>query len=198
MRKNKLSDQQIDAVLTAFKDALEHGPWATSALLRVLGKKLQSIYDAFEADVGSQKEAASKKESEHHSRRSLAEGQQEVFVALYSSDGSNLKSWEQILINLPRQMISRPIYENEEEIKKAIRSRDNSVNEGYVAVYIDTRSILAFPADRVPKDKLGTALLSLKDKSLSLNHIIRFVHKSGVYTYSRGRLIQDVSPNEES
>ncbi|MDF1678739.1 MAG: Dot/Icm secretion system protein IcmQ [Legionellaceae bacterium] len=198
MRKNKLSDQQISVVLTAFKEALEHGPWASSALLRVLGKKLQSIHDAFEADVGLQKEAASKKEREHHSHREPAEGQQEVCVALYYSDGGNLRSWEQILVNLPRQMISRPIYQKEEEIKQAMRSRNNSVNEGYVAVYIDTYNILALPADRIPKDKLGTALLSLKDKSLSLKNIVRFVHKTGVYTYSRGRLIRDVSPNEES
>ncbi len=198
MRKNKLSDEQINVILGAFQDALEHGPWASSALLRVLGKKLQGIYDSFEADVGSEKAALSKKESEHHSRRQPLETQQEVCVALYSSDGANLKSWEQILINLPRQMVSRPVYEKEEAIKKAIRSRKKQINEGYVVIYVDKNNILSVPEDRAPQDRLGTTLLTLKDKSLSLDQVVRFVHMGHVYTYSRGRLTKDLSTNGDS
>ncbi|MDF1645973.1 MAG: Dot/Icm secretion system protein IcmQ [Legionellaceae bacterium] len=198
MTKNKLSEQQIKALLGAFQDTIEHGPWASSALLRVLGKKLQSIYDGFETDVGLDKQAVAKKESEHHSQKKPSDSQQEVFVALYSSDGANLKSWEQILINLPRQMVSRPIYEKEEEIKQAIRSRENPVNEGYVVIYINRSNVLSMPIDRTPKDRLGTPLLTLKDKSLSLDYIVRFMHVSGVYTYTRGRLIKDLPMNTES
>jgi intracellular multiplication protein IcmQ len=191
MRKNKLSDQQIKAVLTAFRDALDHGPWASSTLLRVLGKKLQSIYNLFEDEIDLEKEARTQKESEHHTQKKPEETQQEVFVALYSSDGMNIQSWEQILVNLPRQMVSRPIYADEEEIKRAIRARKNPMNEGYVVIYVKKTNILITPEDKMPKDRLGTALLTLKDKSLLLSHMIRFVHVSGVYTYTRGRLIKD-------
>ena len=52
MKNNKLSEQQIKAVLVAFHEALDHGPWASSALLRVLGKKLQGLSDKFVSEVG--------------------------------------------------------------------------------------------------------------------------------------------------
>jgi intracellular multiplication protein IcmQ len=191
MKNNKLSEQQIKAVLDAFHEALDHGPWASSALLRVLGKKLQGLSDKFESEVGLEKEALTKEKSEHHTQKKPKETQQEVFVGLYSSSGVNIKSWEQILVNLPRQMVSRPIYTHEEDIKQAIRARDNPMNEGYVAIYINQSSILTMSEDRTPKDRLGTSLLSLKDKSLLLDHIVRFVHVTGVYNYTRGRLIKD-------
>ncbi|MDX2345579.1 MAG: Dot/Icm secretion system protein IcmQ, partial [Legionella sp.] len=124
MKKNKLSDEQIKAVLDAFKEALDHGPWASSALLRVLGKQLQEMYEAFEDEVGLEKKVLAKKKSEHHSQKKPKETQQEVFVALYSSDGADIKSWEKIVANLPKQMVSRPIYADEEEIKKAIQARE--------------------------------------------------------------------------
>ncbi len=197
MKKNKLSDEQVETLLNAFKHALEHGPWASSALLRVLGKKLQGIHDAFEASVGLEKEAQAKKEEEHHSKKKLSETQKEVFVALYSSDGTNLRAWEQILVNLPRQMVSRPIYENEEDLKRAIRERNNQVNEGYVAIFIEQSNILPMPADRTPKDRLGTSLLTLKDKSLSVKQIVRFVHLNHVYTYTKGRLVKDLFTDSE-
>ncbi|MCH9756818.1 MAG: Dot/Icm secretion system protein IcmQ [Gammaproteobacteria bacterium] len=198
MKKNKISEEQITAVLSAFKEALEQGPWATSALLRVIGKKLQNIHDAFETNVGLEKKVISKKEDEHHSKKKPSETQQEVFVALYSSDGANIKSWEQILINLPRQMVSRPIYAEEEDIKRAIRERGKPINEGYVVIYVDQTNILSMPTDRTPKDRLGTALLTLKDKSLQADQIVCFVHVSGVYTYTRGRLIKDLSVDTDS
>jgi intracellular multiplication protein IcmQ len=191
MKNNKLSEQQIKAILDAFHEALDHGPWASSALLRVLGKKLQGLSDKFEDEVGLEQNALTQEESEHHTQKKPQDMQQEVFVGLYSSDGTSLRSWEHILVNLPRQMISRPVYTHEEDIKQAIRARDNPMNEGYVAIYINKANILTMPEDRTPKDRLGTSLLTLKDKSLLLDHIIRFVHMTGVYSYTRGRLVKD-------
>jgi intracellular multiplication protein IcmQ len=191
MRSNKLSDEKIKVVLAAFKEALDEGPWAHSALLRVLGKKLQSIHDLLADEVNLEKEARMEAASQHHSQQKPKETEQEVFVALYTSNGVNLQSWEQVLANLPRQMVSRPVYADEEAIKSAIRSRENPVNEAYVAVYINKADILHTPEDRTPKERQGTPLLTLKDKSFSLSQVVRFVHGSGVYTLKRGRLIKD-------
>ncbi len=190
MEKNRLSEQQINTVLAAFRETLEQGPWANSALLRMLGQKLQDLSDAFETEVGRENTTRSNKEKMDFASQKPTESQQEVFVALYSSDGANLKTWEHILANLPRQIISRPIYEKEEEIKQAIRARENPTNDGYAAVYIDKQNKLAVPADRAPKDRLGATLLTLKDKSLSLDQIVRFVHLGTVYRYVRGRLTE--------
>jgi intracellular multiplication protein IcmQ len=198
MKNNKLSDEQIEAVLAAFQDALDQGPWASSSLLRVLGKKLQGIHDDFEAQVHLKKKAVTVKESQHHSQKKPDPTQQEIFVSLYSTDGGQLKSWEQILITLPKQMLSRPIYAEEEAIKKAIKTRDNQVNEAYLVIYINKQSLLTVPDDRTPKDRLGSPLLILKNNALSLDKIVRFVHLDNVYTYARGRLTQDLSANNDS
>lgn len=195
MKENQLSDEQIDAILNAFRDAIDNGPWATSAFLRVLGKKLQEIFDEFESHVDVHQEAVAAKKEEHHSRKKPTESQQEVFIALYSSDGANFKTWEHIISNLPKQLVSRPVYEAEEPLKNAIRARENAVNEGYVVAYIPASSILAMPEDRMAKDKFGNILLSLKDKALSLEHVVRFVHVSGIYAYTHGRLVKDTGEN---
>lgn len=63
--------------------------------------------------------------------------------------------------------------------------------KAYVAIYISQSDILHLSADKAPVDKLGKPLLTLKDKSISLENISRFVHVSGVYRYSNGRLIKN-------
>ena len=45
--------------------------------------------------------------------------QQEIFVSLYSSEGSNIQSWKHVAAEFPRHMISRPIYANEEDISNS-------------------------------------------------------------------------------
>lgn len=193
MKKQKLSDSQITAVLTAFRHALDNGPWTRSALLRVLGKKLRSIYETLEKKAGAEdKASAHRKQQAERTQEQMATTHQEAFVALYSSDGTNLKSWEHLLANLPKQIVSRPIYANETDIKQAIKARPNRNNEAYVAIYIDRASMLTLPPDRAPKDRLGTALLTLKDNALLPQHILRFVHATGEYTYQNGRLVKAV------
>src|SRR3990167_10547271 len=186
MKTNKLSEEQIKSVLDAFHQALLHAPWASSALLRVLGKKLQQLSSEFEDEAGLEKMTVVSEthfEKRMHAAQKSA-AQQEVFIGLYTSDGINLRSWENILSNLPKQVVSRPVYAHEEDIKQAIRAREKIMNEAYVAIYVRQNDILVMPEDRTPKDRLGKALLTLKDKSILREHIIRFVHMTGIYRYT--------------
>ena len=192
MKKNKLSvsEKQTHAILTSLRELLERGPWANSAFLRVLGKKIQKIHDDFSTRVDSTHQSLSHKSAQHHLTQKPSETQKEVFVALYSSDGANLESWEKILVNLPRQTVSRPVYSEEEAIKKIFKDKKKPVNDAYVVMYIDQNALLMMAGDKAPKDRFGTELLTLKAKALSLDHMLRFVHTSGVYTYQKGRLIK--------
>ena len=88
-------------------------------------------------------------------------------------------------------MISRPIYADEEDVKAVLKTKENKQNEAYVAIYINQSDILPLPPDKASVDKLGKVLLSLKDKTLNLDNISRFVHLSGVYRYANGRLIKN-------
>jgi intracellular multiplication protein IcmQ len=187
--KDALSKEQVDAILKALEDAIDNGPWEESNFLRVIGKNLREIRDKF---VGHMSLDPDKTKGASHlaNRIALRSGQQEIFVALYSSDGNNIHSWERIIINLPKQMISRPIYAEEKDIKEIIKTKENKINEAYVSIYVSQTDLLPLSVDKTPLDKLGKPLLSLKDKSLKLDNINHFVHQSGVYKYFQGRLIK--------
>ncbi len=43
-------------------------------------------------------------------------------------------------------------------------------------------------AEKIPLDKLGNSLLSLKDNSVKLDNINRFVRQNKTYNYIKGRL----------
>jgi len=189
--KDELSDQQTDAILKALDEALNKGPWEESNFLKVIGKNLREIREGFASQLNATAHEKSKITAHLANRIALRSGQQEIFVALYSSDGTNIQSWERIIMNLPRQMISRPIYADEEDIKALIRTKENKINEAYVSMYISQSDILPLQSDKIPVDKLGKPLLTLKDKSLSLDNINSFVHQSGTYKYSQGRLVKN-------
>ncbi len=191
--KDELSEQQTDAILKALDDAIEHGPWDESNFLRVIGKNLREIRDGFANQLHDPGYEKSKIASHLANRVALRSGQQEIFIALYSSNGTNMQSWERILMNLPKQMISRPIYDNEEDLRAIIKTKENKNNEAYVSMYVSQSDILMLTADKTPVDKLGKSLLTLKDKSLSLDNINRFVHISGTYQYVQGRLVKNPS-----
>jgi len=189
--KDQITDEHNEAILKALNKAIEIGPWEKSSFLKVIGKNLNQIRDDFIAQLGTRSKAQLKAESNLANRIALRSGQQEVYVSLYSADGTNLQSWEKIVANLPRQMISRPIYADENDVRDIIKSKENKINEAYVAIYINQTDILSLSADRASFDKLGKVLLSLKDKTLMLDNISRFVHHTGSYKYEHGRLIKN-------
>jgi intracellular multiplication protein IcmQ len=189
--KDKLTKQQTDAILEALDKAIETGPWNESNFLRVIGKNLQGIRDNFAnlLNGGSDQQSGVETISPHQA--ALRATQKEIFIALYSSEGSNLQSWERILANLPRQLVSRPIYDEEEGVKYLIKSKENKTNEAYVVAYVSQVDILNIQSDKGPVDKFGKPLMTIKDRSLNLDNISRFVHISGIYLYKKGRLIKE-------
>lgn len=188
--KDQLTDEQNEALLQALSEAIDNGPWDKTSFLKVIGKNLNEIRDNFLTQLGSSNTAKLKTDSNLANRVALRSGQQEVYVSLYSSDGGNLQSWEKIIANLPRQMVSRPIYADEDDVKAAIKSKENKQNEAYVAIYINQTDILQIHPDKVSVDKLGKKLLTLKDKTLNLDNIARFIHHGIVYKYSKNRLVK--------
>lgn len=189
--KETLTDQQNEAVLKALDEAIKNGTWDQSNFLRAIGKNLNEIRENFVNQMGSRTQAQIKADTHYANRMALRSGQQEIFVSLYSADGTNIQSWEKIVANLPRQMISRPIYADEEHLKSLIKMKENKQNEAYVAIFINQTDLISLPPDKALVDKLGNPLLTLKDKTLNVENISRFVHISGTYQFERGRLIKD-------
>jgi intracellular multiplication protein IcmQ len=182
------SDEHNAGILAALNKALEEGPWEESNFLRAVGKRLAQIRDEFVTNLANSDKAGMRSQAQMANRLALRANQKLVYIALYSSEGINLQSWERIVANLPQQTISRPVYDNEVDVKEAIKMKENKMNEGYVAIYINNTDFLELPSDRIPVDKLGKPLLSLKDKAVDLGNVVKFVHLTGTYDYAKGRL----------
>ena len=185
--KDDITDEQIEAIKKALDEAITTGPWEESNFLRVVGKNLREIRDNFVNQLHLNQDELTT-QSTQMNRVTLQPGQQEVYIALYSSEGSSLPAWERIINNLPRHLISRPIYADEQAVQYFIKSKENRVNEAYLVVYINQSDILAVPEEKILKDKFGKPLLTLKDRSVSLENIVRFIHLSGTYQFAKGRL----------
>lgn len=189
--KEILSDQQNEAILNALDEAINNGPWDQSNFLRAIGKNLNDIRENFVNQLDTRTRQQLKADTYLANRMALRSGQQEVFVSLYSADGTNMQSWERIVSNLPRQMISRPIYASEEQVRELIKIKENKQNEAYLGIYINQTDVIPLSPDKTLSDKLGNLLLTLKDKTLDLENISRFVHSTGIYQFDRGRLLKE-------
>lgn len=124
--KEDYAEEHNEAILKALDYAIQNGPWDKSNFLRSIGNRLIGIRDNFAKKISARSQAQIRADTHLANRLALRSGQQEVFVSLYSSDGSNLQSWERIIANLPRQMISRPIYANEEQVQALIKSKEKN------------------------------------------------------------------------
>lgn len=188
----KLTKDQKAGILAALDEALEKAPWNATKFLSLLGAKLQKIRDdvAENLDVGDNNTVMKTSKLLQQATADRFAKMKKLYVALYAFDGSNLQSWERILQHLPEQVISRPVYENEEDAIASIRSKSNRMNEAYVSIYVDPRLILPQPTEKIAVDKLGVQLLGLKTKAINLENIEVFIHQSGTYTFASGRLIK--------
>ncbi len=192
MKDNELSKEQADEILKILDSLVSSSGWDSSMFLRVINKSLQAIRDDFSAKVDAVYHLGQNEITSNLANRvAIRTGQQEVYVSLYSSDGENIQSWERIVVNLPKHTVSRPIYASEEDLNQMIRHKENKINEAYVSVCVNHSDILSI-GDKTPYDKLGKPLLTLKDRSITLQNINRFVHVSGVYFFDHGRLIKQV------
>lgn len=188
----KLTKDQKVGIVQALDEALDKAPWAASTFLSIIGKKLRLLRDEVAESIEDNVDEAKNRSSQ--SSRKLEAGRsgqmKMLYVSVYAFDGSNIQSWERILQHLPNQVISRPVYENEEDVIASIRSKNNRMNEAYVAIYVDPQYILAQPPEKISIDRLGKPLLLLKDKAINLDNVDVFVHQTGTYRFVSGRLVK--------
>lgn len=181
--KQLLTKQQEQAILSALHEAANSTVWQKSNFLRVIGKQLHGIYDSFNTMIRPTHSTLQETTIDQ-----TAEGHVEIFIYLYSSKGLDFNTWEHILVNLPRQLVSRAIYANEQQVKTWIRSKLNPNNEAYLRVTVAERFILALPENKTPCDKLQQPLLTIRGYPLQDHYKGTFVHITGEYDYASGHL----------
>ena len=183
-----LEKVQATATLRALERLMAAGTWQESNFLKVIGRKLHEIHKGLVQEINELEPDQTKTMAHLANRVAARLGKQEVFVGLYSLDGYNISVWERLLANLPKNMVSRPVYAAEEQIKAMIVTKEKKENEAYISIYIGKQDILNVGMEKPAHDKLGQPLLTLKDNAIQVDRMNIFCHLSRKYTYSAGRL----------
>jgi intracellular multiplication protein IcmQ len=167
---------------------IAEGQWDGGLFFQAAGKKLRDLSEKLKKELqleGNEDVSATEMKDlvKQHS------GLIEIYISLYNADGRNIKKWEVVLASLAKQLVSRPIYKKEKDIKDSIATKENPINDAYAVAYISEMDILT-PSfrDKKPIDRFGHELLVLKENSLKLENITKLVHLTGEYSYRKGLL----------
>lgn len=187
-------------LLKALDNTIEKGPWDKSIFLGTIGKKLKEIRFNFKNRLRFLDPSFEEVDAEEIPKiaapivetaiPSLLPGadQIEAFVSLYNVDGGNLQKWEKLLQTLDKQIVTRPVYGSEQEIRGVLRAKTVRKNDAYAAFFVNKSDIIQPRDGKSPTDRLGNVLLILKDAALKLENITRFCHESGIYTFRSNTL----------
>lgn len=113
-----------------------------------------------------------------------------IYVSLFQNQGDDLSKWALQLRSLSRYVLGRPIYANEEDVKKLIRVKVSRSSEAYVAVAIDKQFIQGGDVALKRTDRHGSALLNLAPGAIKTSNIREFVHMDKHYYFYDGKLKQ--------
>lgn len=177
--------------LVALDQAIANGSWDETNFVLIIGKKLKEMRDDLAEKIKKVDESTDISSDDFFAKNvAMRDSLKEVFISLYSLEGVKLQSWEHIVANLRRQIVSRPVYDSEDEVINLIKTKEKKINEAYISIFVRKEDVLEIKADKIPVDKLGQKLLTLKDNAVSLENINFFKHLSGKYRYIRGRLLK--------
>lgn len=185
-------EKEAKKLLTALDDAIATGPWDKSVFLKAIGKKLREIRHDYKTKLGlkTEQELEAERHAQQVTTHASRSNQQCVYISLYNADGTNMEKWEKLLLAIERQIITRPVYRVETEIRALIRSKQNKRNEAYISVWIDKDKVLEPQHTKKVTDKLGHELMSLKDGAIKMDNIESFYHESGQYEVQKKSLVR--------
>ncbi len=182
-RTEKHYSEVNESILEAIDKLLGAGDWEGSLFLRNAAKPLKQ---AREEIVKLQQKMHEKEAGAQRKSVVLMDDMQVVYISVYQSEGQDLGKWEKQLRSLAKYTQGRPVYENEEEVVRAIRAKLMPGSEAYVKVAIKKASILN-PL-KPGKDRLDQPLFSLLDNAVNPDNILEFVHLGKHYSFVSGRL----------
>ena len=183
------AETYCQTVIATVDDILSAGDWQSSLFLRNLIKPVLKAQAEAQNYLGQGDEPST--QPEKRLEDGLGEDQQFLYVSLFQARGHDVRLWEKQVKCLNRYIVGRPIYANEDNVKKVIRLKENSANEAYVVLAVDKKFIQkpnAFEVDR--KDRYGNNLETLKPGVITEANIFELVHDGIRYRYQGGRLIK--------
>lgn len=180
-----LSKQQQVAIIKELTVAADNSVWSKSKFLTVMGKKITILRDEFKKLTTPNTTIYMEKKNQNIVS---AVSMTTIYISLYCSKGAPINNWLAILAALPAQLVSRPIYLEEAQIVDFLRSRPNKDNEAYITVEIPSNSLVQLVQDKIPLDKLGHQLATIKGRPLNKYFTGTFMHVTGKYRYADCKL----------
>lgn len=185
-------DELQKKIVQLMDEALTKHDWSTSPYVRMVASKLREYREQLAHYIQSESNA----QAEQQVHSAIPEGMKAMYVVLYSQEGENLKSWEPILLNLPEQIFTRPVYEEELSAKQFVNSKINKNNYAYCICYIHLNEIIQEHHEASARDPLGNRLIRLRNPSLKNHHIIRLYHAGHWYVYQDQKLTLEAGASE--
>ncbi len=175
-------------LIRALDQMIADGNWEGGLFFQAAGKKLRALSTELKTELQLTEEAqpSAVEVIDYVKQKS---GLVEIYISVYCIEGRNIKKWENVLANLPRQVVSRPVYKREKDIKDTINTKENPVNDAYVVTYVTDMDILK-PSfrDKALVDRFGHELLRLKENAVKPENITKLVHVTGEYAYRKNML----------
>ena len=194
MSNEKNIFEQLDDYIEKIEKILTDDMWEQSFLLKrkkrdlvqslmMLKGSKEDVIDQIN-NVGKEDVVARKK-----MLKAIPENHKVVYILLNIINGRDISAWEHALSALPACSFGRPIYQMEDNVKHAITAQGDSLNAGYVALYVHDDDVLEGGAEC---DALGQTLVNLKPDAIKVSHIIKFVHyNQEVYLFVNKKLVAE-------
>lgn len=185
-----LNDEQTQTIFSALEDMAKSVVWQQSTFLRSIGKQVLHLQTQFQELITRSTQVTPNRYTKMTSAMSaaLSDKKVSIYIALYSTKGTDFNTWLHILNNLPANLVSRPIYATEKEARAAVRAKPNPDNEAYLCVEIGESHIVTLPQDKTPLDKLKQPLIVIKGQPIAAQYTGVFVHKGVRYKFIEGHL----------
>lgn len=173
-------------IVACVDEILTNGNWEDSLFLRNSLKPLKSLR---EQAVFLLKQMHSSINTEAEKEQVVSEDRVLLYISLYQQDGLDMKKWELQLKSIECYLAGRPVYSQEEEVKKMLRLKLAQTSEAYIVITAKKSAIQndSFHPKRL--DRCGNTLVNIAAGTLTANDISEFVHQGRRYRFVDGKLI---------
>lgn len=173
-------------LIKILETAISEGKWDGGLFFQAAGKKLRDLRDRIKSEINI--DVAEPMTQAAVNTVMKYSGLIDVYVSLYSAEGVNISKWETILTTISRQAITRPIYKKEKDVREVISAKEYQANDAYIIAYVNENSITKTITGKPLLDRFGHELMVLKENSIVVDNIAKFIHSSGEYSYEKGKL----------
>ncbi|SRR5579883_1094659 len=171
--------------MVKFDDELRQ-KYQVGTKFRFVQDRLHALLAHLEKKLSDKKEVVAKASVQAEADETI------VYVHLYNVQGSNIRSWQSLL--LPKVFyeysVNRPIYTEKKYIDTLLNSKSNKLQHAFLTIVIKQNSV--FPSEESGmKDSLGQPLVRVREGSLFFNKLVSFTHNDQEYEVNEdGQLIK--------